>query len=82
MNRDIKKAIREYMQLTDYRKSKTRGAFYTDDVKQIIELSTTDGRTSTADAVLNALQAGFTIGYRTARSDARRDAHKLQEAQQ
>ena len=49
------------------------GDFYPSDVNQIIQGATQrDGTLDPIDAIFNALYAGFTIGYRTAKRETKK----------
>ena len=66
MRRSMAKAIEEY-QDKHCPGDSTKCAFYASDVQQIIKMSN-----GVYDVIANALMAGFTVGYRCAKSDERR----------
>ena len=69
MKRDLHKAIEEY-KTKYYNRSDGKGAFYVTDVNQIKELSESrDTKETLYNAIGNALEAGFMIGYRTAKKE-------------
>ena len=71
MNRDIQKAINTHRSYI--KKWGGAGDFYPSDVMQIIQGATRkDGQLDHIDAIFNALYAGFTIGYRTAKREAKK----------
>lgn len=65
MKHDIRNYIRDYKRITDGR----REPFHLSDIDQIYELSRTDaGRVDTATAIINALAAGYALGYKAAKA--------------
>ena len=62
MNRNMKKAIEDYIRIGD--DSSRRYAFYFGEVKQVLDMSP-----SVVDGVFNGLMAGFAIGYKAGRRD-------------
>lgn len=66
MQRDLKRYVADYQQ-TFLKKNGRRGAFYMSDVEQIVEMSN-----DLVVAAYCALQAGFMVGYRAAKAEARR----------
>ena len=74
MKRDLKKHIAEYRRkFLDKQSRTTRGQFYYTDFQQINEI-TGHGENRDYLLVWNALQAGFMIGYKAAKNEARRAA--------
>ena len=72
MKRDLEKSIEAYKKRF-YNATGNAGAFFASDVEQIKDLATTeDGEVSLFDAIGNALEAGFMIGYRYAKNEARK----------
>lgn len=69
MKRDLQKAVQDY-QKRYYNSRSNEGAFYASDFYQIKEISGGgyDARTL-YNAIGNALEAGFMIGYRKAQRD-------------
>ena len=65
MARDIEKAVAYYEKLTDY--GKKHGSFKFNEGYQILEMATVDGNIDTFTAVTLALEAGYAVGYRTAK---------------
>ena len=63
MNRSMKKAIEDYNRMIEKGKNK-RYLLYVSDVCQLYELSD-----SKVDVIINALKAGFMIGYKVGRKD-------------
>ena len=73
MGRDITKSLDNYKQWISKQKS-TKGAIYYSDAQQLIELSTTDGKCYGHELALNAIQAGFWIGYCAGKREAAKRA--------
>ena len=72
--RNMEKVLEEYKQFTSIHKNK--GYFFFDEVLQIKKLvshSMIENRFY--EAIGTALEAGYMIGYRTAKRDARKTAH-------
>ena len=67
MKRDLRKSIEAYKKKF-YPMQHNSGAFYYNDLKRIYELSNGD----LWDAIVNALMAGFMIGYRYAKREQRK----------
>lgn len=65
MKRSIEKAIADYKKKY-FNTLDNAGAFYVSDYYQIMELSQ-----NKVDCIDNALMAGYMIGYRTAKREAR-----------
>ena len=81
-HRDMKKAILDYKDLLRRKDTihSNFGAFYLDDIDQIWRLcEETDPHRREFDMIGNALDAGFMIGYRTAKREAARKAHSKKE---
>ena len=69
MKRSIDNAVKQYHEL----KKKYNGgfgAFYISDVEQIRNKAVINGRVDLFEAILVSLQAGYAIGYRTAKRHA------------
>ena len=65
MKRSIKKAVEDYRRI---RKGNGTAEFYATDIQQVKELATGDnGMISLYEAIGIALEAGYMIGYRTAK---------------
>ena len=70
MNRNIKKLHDEYMRHCN-RREDNRASFYMSDIRQIKESATRpDGRVDLFDAICDALEAGYMVGYKVGRNDA------------
>lgn len=73
MRRDLRKYIDEYTRKYLDRENKTyRGQFYGDDFYQILEITGRPEKNRDAYLVWNALRAGFMVGYKSAKNEARR----------
>ena len=71
MKRDLRKYIDEYSrEYLDKGKGTRKGQFYFDDFQQISIMST--GKNREPLLVRNALYAGFMVGYKAAKNEARR----------
>ena len=71
MERDISKALENYKQWA--RKQKTsKGALYYSDGMQLIGLSTKDGECYAIELAMNALEAGYWLGYTAGKREAAR----------
>lgn len=70
MVRDINKAIEEHYR---YMKNhKGNGDFYASDIEQVLKRATrADGSIDTINAIGDAFYAGFSVGYRIAKREAR-----------
>ena len=69
----VKKAVEDYNR--KYMLSaNNEGAFYATDINQIVEMTQPKGSVTdfTYALIVNALKAGFMIGYRKAQRDARK----------
>lgn len=64
--RSIEKAVEQYNKLSNY--DTGRGAFTADDVFQILDHADDD----MIEAIFYGLEAGYAIGYRTARRELRK----------
>lgn len=67
--RDLRKSIEEY-QKKFY--NSNSGCFYASDIEQIAQLATDSGRVDLYEAISSALQAGFMVGYRYGKKEARK----------
>lgn len=66
MIRSIPKAIEEYEKLT-----RNGDQIYVSDIQQIKEIATnSEGKAELFAAIVTAMQAGYAIGYRTAKKKA------------
>ena len=65
----ITNAVYDYQQFID---RTGRGLFYASDLCQLRDMSLKDGRVNIYDLMSNALSAGFMIGYRCAKREARK----------
>ena len=74
MARDIRKAVAEYAELTD--NGKKHGRFYLADGEQLINMATINGRVDLYRVITLALEAGYSIGYRTAKRHAKQEKGK------
>ena len=71
MKRSITKALEEYKRIT--KSATTGGVFYYSDIEQIRDSAINPrGEVDIALAIGNALEAGYAIGYRTAKREARK----------
>lgn len=77
MARDIRKAVAEYVILTDH--GKKHGTFYISDGEQIIDMATRNGHIDLHTVITLALEAGYTIGYRTAKRHSKGDRGKHEQ---
>ena len=66
MYRDLSKAIRAYRKRFGNAPNNT-GAFFCSDVMQIVEMCDAKGVAKAYDVAMRALEAGFWIGYKTAK---------------
>ena len=73
MQRNITKAIDNYSQWVQKQKS-TKGALYVTDGLQLIERATKDGNCSAFELAMDALYAGFWIGYTAGKREAAKKA--------
>lgn len=75
MTRSMQKAIDDYRALCD-RKGGAFGSFYTDDVNQLRQIAEDKGginfRKIELHAIVSGLEAGFMIGYKAAKREARK----------
>ena len=75
MARSMQKAIDDYRALCD-RKGGTFGSFYPDDVYQLRQVAEDKGginfREIELNAIIGGLEAGFMIGYKAAKREARK----------
>ena len=69
MYRDLRKYIAEYDGFRKRNKYGNKHAFYNSDLDQIIDLGKGD-----AGIALNALKAGFVIGYRAGKRETQKRA--------
>ena len=74
--RDLEKYVLEYNRKFTKRKSGTEGAFYQFDLYQIADMS----GSNKWDLILNALKAGFMIGYKSAQRKERQRKKECKEA--
>ena len=65
----ITNAVYDYQQFID---RTGRGAFRWNDLKQLMDMSSKDGSVNVYDLMSNSLYAGFMIGYRCAKREARK----------
>ena len=65
MARNMRKAVAEYRELTD--NGKKHGRFSISDGDQLVEMATINGRVDLFIVISLALEAGYAIGYRTAK---------------
>ena len=71
MKRSITKALKEYERITKC--ATTGGAFYYSDIEQVRDSAITPrGEVDIVLAIGNALEAGYAIGYRKAKREARK----------
>ena len=69
--RSIAKAVEDYNRFTEGKGNNT-GAFYISDMQEVKEMATNPmGGVELVTAIETALEAGFMIGYRTARRHCR-----------
>lgn len=67
MKHDINKELRDYKALTNQREP-----FYLTDIAQVYDSArTAAGEADTATAIMNALMAGYSIGYKAAIKEAK-----------
>lgn len=73
MKRNLTKIVKAY---EDKYTAKDAEKFYASDLTQLLDMSTTDGKTDGWKLMNNSLNVGFMIGYQTALRDIRKKLRK------
>ena len=68
MSRDLKKYLEEYRAKYYHNQGKRGSCFYQTDAQQIFKMSEGD----LCEAIFNALEAGFMVGYKAAKRERRK----------